>query len=238
MGPVRASNVERGRWRDLCREALAQHIGETELVEHLSDWSRADRRAETRLNITVKASEVRLKPGPDNAYRWKVVPGKEHLLAHLFSKSISEHSISAYKELCTGVGKVFEAVAPTDEITDAVQMAEGFGRFKTSLSEGVDMSFSAQIARLEEENTRLSTDTEEMKRQLSVEAQRQQEVEATVEQLGQANQRLQEQCDKASLAAASYVRVLQKQFQGLSAVMPVLEGLKQDLSTAAFDVEL
>jgi hypothetical protein len=125
----------------------------------------------------VKPSEVRLKPGRDNAYRWKVVPGKEHLLAHLFSKSISEHSVSAYKELCAGIGRVFEAVAPTDEIADGVQTTEGFGRFKSCSPEEIDMSFSAQIARLEEENVRLSTDAEEVKMQLSVESQRRQEVE-------------------------------------------------------------
>lgn len=210
MARVRASNVERGRWRDLCREALAQHIGETELVEHLPDWSRVDGRAATRLNIIVKPSEVCLKPGPDNTYRWKIVPGKEHLLAHLFSKSFSEHSVSAYKELCAGVGEVFEAVAPTDEIAHAVQTAEGFGHFESSLPKGTDMSLSAQIARPEEENTKLSADAEEKKKQLSVEAQRRQEVEATVEQPGQVNQRLQEQYDKASLAAESYARVLQE----------------------------
>jgi hypothetical protein len=63
--------------------------------------------------------------------------------------------------------------------------------------------------------------------QLSVESQRRQEVGATMEQLGQVNQQLQD----------SYVRVLQKQCQGLSAVMPILEGLKQGLSTESSDAE-
>jgi hypothetical protein len=128
-------------------------------------------------------------------------------------------------------------VAPTDEIADGVQTAEGFGRVKSSLPEEIDLSFSAQIARLEQENIRLSADAEEVKMQLSVESQRREKVEATMEQLGVVNQRLQEQYDKASLAAESYVRVLQRQCQGLSAVMPVLEGLKQDLSNKASNAE-
>lgn len=235
MGAVRASNVERGRWRDSCREALAQHICGTQLVQ---EQIRADLCAATRLGIAVQPAEVRLKPSPDSAYRWMIVQGKEHLLAHLFSKSISEHSVSAYKELCAGVGKVFEAVAPTEEISDAIQTAEGFGRFESCLPKGVDMSFSAQIARLEEYNYRLNDEAEEVKRQLSIEAQRRQEAETMVEQLRQANHCLQEKYDKASSVAESYVRVLQKQFEGLSAVMPVLEEMKQTVSTCSSGVEL
>ena len=134
------------------------------------------------------------------------------------------------------MGKVFEAVAPTDEIAPAAQEVEGFGRFRPPLSQGVDMSFSAQIVRLGDENAKLSMRTEEVKKQLSVEAQRRQAAEATVEQLVEANQRLQEQYDKASLAAESYVRAREKQLQDLSAALLVLEGMKQGLLTGSFDV--
>ncbi|KAF9690390.1 hypothetical protein EKO04_011609 [Ascochyta lentis] len=181
-------------------------------------------------SILLWTSKVRLKPVSDSAYCWKIVPGKELLLQHLFSKNISEHSVGAYKELCAGVSKDFEVIAPTVESADAAQRAEGLGCLRPAMSMGVDMSFSAQIARLEEENTRLSTKAEEAKGQLSAESRRRQEVETTVEQLGQAHQRLQEQYDKDSLAAESYLRVLQKQGQGLLAVMQMLEELKQGLS--------
>lgn len=95
--------------------------------------------------------------------------GKEHLLAHLFFKSISKYSVSTYKELCAGIGKVFKAVILKDKIADAVQ---GSRRFKSSWLKEVNISFSAQIACLEEENNRLSTDAGEVKRQLFAEAQR------------------------------------------------------------------
>ncbi|KAF1362124.1 FabD/lysophospholipase-like protein [Lizonia empirigonia] len=160
------------------------------------------------------------RSGLDNAYRWNIVLGKEHFSVHLFSKSISEHSVSAYKEPCAGVGKT----------------AEGLRRFESYLPEGVDMSFIVQITRLEEENIRLGTHTEEVKEQLSVEAKRRQEVKAAVKQPGQANQRLQEQYKKAVLTAETYTRVLQKLFQDLFAVLPSLEGVKQALSTGSSEV--
>lgn len=39
--------------------------------------------------------------------------GKEDTLSELFSKNISDHSISAYRELCEGLDKTFEAIPPT-----------------------------------------------------------------------------------------------------------------------------
>ena len=229
MGPVRASNLERRRWRDLCREELAQHIGETEPLKRLTNLRDTDLHTATRLNIMVEPSEVRLKPGSDDTYHWKTVPGKEHLLDHLFSKNISEHSVGAYKELYAGVGRVFEAVAPPDETARTTQRLTGLGCLRPAMATGVDISFSAQIECLEEENARLSTEIEDTKRQLSEESRRRQEAEATLEQLGQANQRVREQHDKASLAAETYMRALEKQSQGLSVVMPILEELKRGL---------
>ncbi|KAF2257714.1 hypothetical protein CC78DRAFT_527427, partial [Lojkania enalia] len=61
---------------------------------------------ESRLGIIVEPAQVRLLPSPDNPYTWRFLPKKKHL----FSKNISDHSISAYKELCDGVGKTFKAI--------------------------------------------------------------------------------------------------------------------------------
>ena len=43
----------------------------------------------------------------DDPYSWVVLPEKRHL----FTKNISDHSTGAYKELCDGVGKTFEATS-------------------------------------------------------------------------------------------------------------------------------
>ena len=68
---------------------------------------------ESRLGIIIEPSQVRLIPGPDDPYIWKVLPEKGELFSKIFSKNISDHSIGAYKELCEGVGTTFEAVQVT-----------------------------------------------------------------------------------------------------------------------------
>ena len=62
--------------------------------------------SESRTGIEIEPSQVRLIPRPDDPYTWKVLPEKKYL----FSKNISDHSISAYKELCGEIGVLFEAV--------------------------------------------------------------------------------------------------------------------------------
>lgn len=54
----------------------------------------------------IEPSQVRLKTIPDDVYAWERLSDKEHL----FSKNISDHSISALKELYQEVGVSFEAV--------------------------------------------------------------------------------------------------------------------------------
>jgi len=54
--------------------------------------------------------EVRLKPCAKDPYAWKVLPGKEEFSLSIFSKNLSNHSISTYRMLCREVGKSFEAV--------------------------------------------------------------------------------------------------------------------------------
>lgn len=61
---------------------------------------------ESRIGIAIEPSQVRLIPSADDPYSWKVLPEKKYL----FSKNMSDHSISAYKELCGEIGVLFEAV--------------------------------------------------------------------------------------------------------------------------------
>ena len=73
----------------------------------------ADITEESTLGITVKPSEVRLNPGPNDPYAWHVLPEKRRVLSEKFDKNLSQHSINAYKALCEGVGSSFEAVYAT-----------------------------------------------------------------------------------------------------------------------------
>ena len=62
------------------------------------------------MGIVIELLQVRLIPGPDNPYIWKVLPEKEELFLRIFLKNISDYSISAYKELYKGVGIMFKAI--------------------------------------------------------------------------------------------------------------------------------
>jgi len=87
---MRQSNVARDQWRILCRERLSAHI-------------------QTTLGITVKPSEVRLNPGPNDPYAWSVLPEKRGIFSEIFSRNLSQHSINAYKTLCEGVASALKS---------------------------------------------------------------------------------------------------------------------------------
>jgi hypothetical protein len=106
MAPIRSSNLERGKWRSKCREQLSKHIRKTSSA---SSSTLANTTSESRIGISIEPSQVRLTPGPGDLYSWKVLPEKKYL----FSKNISDHSIGAYKELCGGIGVLFEAIPVT-----------------------------------------------------------------------------------------------------------------------------
>ena len=70
---------------------------------------------------SVEPSRVRVSPGADDQYIWKILPEKKELFSKTFEKNLSDHSVGAYKELCQGIGVTFEAVpiAVTTEINNA-----------------------------------------------------------------------------------------------------------------------
>ena len=67
----------------------------------------------SKLGIVIELLQVRLIPGPDDPYIWKVLPEKKELFLRTFLKNISDYSIGAYKELCKGVGIIFKAIQVT-----------------------------------------------------------------------------------------------------------------------------
>jgi hypothetical protein len=84
---------------------------------------------ESTLGINIKPSEVRLSPGLNDPYAWKILPEKHRAFSEIFSKNLSQHSINAYKALCDGVGVSFEAIRAStndtsrlDHLTSVSQM--------------------------------------------------------------------------------------------------------------------
>ncbi|EEP83058.1 predicted protein [Uncinocarpus reesii 1704] len=73
--------------------------------------------SQTRLGIIVPPDEVRLNPGLDDRYRWRIEKSAKHKTRYegYLSKSLSTHSTSTYGRLCEGVGESFFAVHADDD---------------------------------------------------------------------------------------------------------------------------
>ena len=56
--------------------------------------------------MRIDPSEVRLITSEKDAYGWQRLPKAEPL----FAKHLSDHSVEAYRRICEGVGRTFEAV--------------------------------------------------------------------------------------------------------------------------------
>lgn len=58
--------------------------------------------------MTVEPAKVRLTNTAKECYSWSYRPE----VAHLFSRNLSDHRLSAYEDLCSEVGVSFEAITP------------------------------------------------------------------------------------------------------------------------------
>ena len=83
---------------------------------------------ESRLDIIVKPSQVRLNPNANNPYKWKFLSEKKELFSSIFSKNISNHSISAYRELCEGVRVTFKAVSVISRVRNTPNSLTTIGK--------------------------------------------------------------------------------------------------------------
>ncbi|KAI6080981.1 hypothetical protein F4821DRAFT_273473 [Hypoxylon rubiginosum] len=125
---------------------------------------------------------------------------------YLFSKNLSDHSVKAYKDLCEGVGVIFEAVRAMPE------SYTGQGAFV-----GIEPDPLSFIARINELQYQLEA---EIKLRLGVE-----------EKQKLADERfnhLQEQLDAAT-RRESYFRSLALRYsQGFSKMIPIINDLQED----------
>ncbi len=60
----------------------------------------------SKLGLEVPPGDVRILPRKEDAYRWSVLPQKEHL----FEKNLSKLSTGVYTQLMQGIGVFFEAL--------------------------------------------------------------------------------------------------------------------------------
>ncbi|KAH8701366.1 hypothetical protein GQ44DRAFT_831925 [Phaeosphaeriaceae sp. PMI808] len=212
---MRRSNVDRDQWRVLCREQLSKHIQST-------------------LGINVKPSEVRLSPSQNDPYAWKILPEKRRVFSEIFTKNLSQHSISAYKALCEGVGISFEAVyASTNDNSQLDHL--------TPLRSD-DASFSTKIDHLQSANAKLQEEMEMWKDKAATESQRvklaeeqhcgvRKSLEEQLHKVCENNQQLQERVDRYAASTEYLKDMLAKCFQGLGTALPVLEEMKKGVSS-------
>lgn len=145
----------------------------------------------------------------------------------MFSKNISDHSISAYKELCDGVGRTFEAIpAEQGNSADSLGMLDGAVASTVGKTE---ISFSALIDRLQGENALLNHVMEEMRTQVSAELERRRHAERELERLKEVNQRLQEESEENLSVSMRLKGVFDAQSQGLKSAVQELQALQEGL---------
>ncbi|KAH8799666.1 hypothetical protein F5884DRAFT_863276 [Xylogone sp. PMI_703] len=203
MAPIRTSNLERGKWRNKCREQLAQHI-------------------QSRTGIVVEPLRVRLVPGPDDLYRWKVLPEKRYL----FSKNMSDHSINAYKELCREIGICFEAV-PVETAKIETGSEDIVEEIFTS-AEPPQASFSAKIDELQNDNLRIGRELEQWKDQAVAESDLRHCLEHELKQSKATNQALQQELQKSTATAAHFRDNTYRHALVIRGIMELVEGLKTE----------
>lgn len=87
-----------------CREELAAHISKMDLIG--TSMLNADLSKEKRTGVTIEPSKVRLVTKQSDVYTWVYTAE----VAHLFSKNLSDHGLTAHKVLCREVGQSFHAV--------------------------------------------------------------------------------------------------------------------------------
>ncbi|PGG96171.1 hypothetical protein AJ79_09702 [Helicocarpus griseus UAMH5409] len=138
MAPIHRNhgNKRRAERRHQCRVRLAQHIYE-------------------KLGVYIDATRVRLKPGPDDPYRWLVMPSKKHLL----EKQLSKSSVRDYDEICSAVDDSALEAVPADEYMQrrAIPATDSTGstqRVGNQLNRPVE-SFATKTIHLTAENDML-----------------------------------------------------------------------------------
>jgi len=67
--------------------------------------------------VKIDPSEVRLITSEKDAYGWQRLPEAEPL----FTKHLSDHSVGAYRRICEGVGRTFEAVVSPHHNSEEVR---------------------------------------------------------------------------------------------------------------------
>lgn len=218
MSNVRPNNLERKRLREICRDLLTQHISKMPYSAAVNLSANAT--IEERTGISVKPSEVRLLTSRDDGYSWKYLTEVEHL----FSRNISKHSIGAYRELCAGLGKKFEAVPSV--ISSSELSSQPSHIFPLEPIGEVEVSFSSRITQLATEIDNLRQKLSEVYEQLITETSLRETTEKKLKAVAEENHFLQEQARECKRKADYLENCALMHAEGIEKVLLLLEGLR------------
>ncbi|KAK3305095.1 uncharacterized protein B0T15DRAFT_433663 [Chaetomium strumarium] len=205
---MRASSEEKAQWRDKCRRKLAGHIME-------------------RVGIAIEPSQVRLITGRDDQYRWRVHPP----VGHLFSKQLSEHDVGAFKALCQGLGKTFDAVPRNEEMSITPSIEGGPVRLSSSSAQ---TSLSSRIDELQELNAELASQISELQERVASAMVTKERLEGEIELVNETNRLLRQEIQKKALEIAYFRDASYRYAEGIRKMIPIIEGLK---NTATFTAD-
>lgn len=104
-------NEQRSLWRKRCRERLSQNICKE--TNQIAVHKQVNSSTVQQLQIKIDPKDVRLRPRPDDPYRWQVPRSK----SRLFKKQISKHCIRDSKEIFNSIGISINAV-PKEAVAD------------------------------------------------------------------------------------------------------------------------
>ncbi|KAI8710333.1 hypothetical protein NCS52_01585500 [Fusarium sp. LHS14.1] len=188
-----------------CREELAAHI-------------------EKRTGVAIEPSKVRLVTKQSDVYTWVFTAE----VAHLFSKNLSDHGLTAHKELCREVGQSFHAVTFAKASISADH--PGLGIYRPLTYPPTSSVFSADSEAMVREDLCTHTTSQLYMIQESLKAETarreclQKELESLSSEYEHLAQRFRQEVEKASQAEP----MLYKCLQVINQMASLAEEVQQD----------
>ncbi|KAH7229989.1 hypothetical protein B0J15DRAFT_411144 [Fusarium solani] len=188
-----------------CREELAAHI-------------------KKRTGITIEPSKVRLVTKQSDVYTWVFTAE----VAHLFSKNLSDHGLTAHKDLCREVGQSFHAVTFAKTAINADHPSLGIYRASTYPPASSVLSAESEAMTHGELGTQTTCQLYSIEESLKAEAASRECLQKELESLNAEHehlaQRFRQQAEKASQSES----MLYKCLQVINQIASLAEEVQQD----------
>ena len=205
-----------------CREELAAHISKTDSIG--TSVLNADSSKEKRTGITIEPSKVRLVTKQSDVYTWVFTAE----VAHLFSKNLSDHGLTAHKELCREVGQSFHAVTFAKTAINADHPSLSIYRASTYPPASSVLSAESEAMTHGELGTQTTCQLYSIEESLKAEAASRECLQKELESLSAEHehlaQRFRQQAEKASQSES----MLYKCLQVINQIASLAEEVQQD----------